>query len=257
MLTQTRTGAIEMFTSSGSVLDNLVPIASMENIGFAYPDQRTAFRALDGDLGARIRAEFPAKGFFAFERAVQNGFRHFTTSTKPIRNAEDLQGVKMRVVPGRLAVDTFRSLGTAPTPVDGGALYTSLQTRLVDGQESPLTLIETFRLFEVQKYCSLSRHMWTSNWLLVSNERWNGLPATYQGIVRKHMNESAIRQRRACELQEGTERDILTRQGLLFNEVNIPSLKARLSSSGYYSRWRNEFGASNWSILEKYVGPLA
>ena len=132
------------------------------------------FRAMDGDLGKVIRDDIAAKGgVVCLDRIWENGFRDITTSTKPIHIVGDLAGLKIRVSPGKIRIDTFQSLGASPTPIALSELYTSLQTHVVDAQENPLILINQQKFFEVQKYVSLSEHIWSGYWSLVNQDVWN------------------------------------------------------------------------------------
>ena len=256
MLTQLRAGALDMLQYAGGILDTLVPLSSIENVAFAFPSRKAAFDAMDGELGAEVRKAIVDHGIMVFDRIWENGWREFTTSNRPIRTVEDLAGLKLRVSPGRLRVDTFRTLGVAVTPLPPNELYTALQTHIVDGQETALLFIETQRFYEVQKYCSLTNHMWSGYWALLNIDKWKSLPSNYQQIVAKHLNEAALLQRRDNENLGRSIQDKLARQGLTFNKPDPSSFKAKLIANGYYARWRGEFGDRAWSALEKYTGKL-
>jgi tripartite ATP-independent transporter DctP family solute receptor len=253
---QLRSGALDMAPLDGGTLDGVVSVASIPAVAFVFKDHKTAFDAMDGDLGTVIRKEFPQYGFIAHERILENGFRYFTSGSKPIRTVDDLQGMKFRVPPGKLPLDTFRSLGVAVTTVSLGELYTALQTRLVDGQETPLASIESQRIYEVQKYCSLSRHSWTGAWLLIYRTKWDSLPSDIQGLFRGVVDREIVAERRSNVVLEDALQDKLQRQGLTFNPVDVAGFKAKLASSGYYGRWRTAYGEVAWGALEKYSGPL-
>lgn len=255
MLSQLRSGALEMLNYPGGFLDAIVPIAAIENIAYAFKDNKAAFAAMDGDLGALVRSEIQDKiGLVVFDKIWENGFREITSSTKPIRTVDDLKGFKIRVSPGKIRIDTFEALGASPTPIAVAELYTALQTKVVEGQENPLLNIETQRFFEVQKYCALSNHMWTGYWTLVNPDKWKALPPNFQAIVHKHMTEAALAERRDNAAINLALRDKLAGQGLVFNDVRMAGFRDKLKSSGYYDRWSKEFGPQAWSLLEKYAG---
>ena len=257
MLLQLRQGALEMLAYAGGILDTVVPVSSIENVAFAFPTREKALAAMDADLGALVRKAIIDKGIMVFEKLYENGYREFTTSPHPIRNAADLQGLKLRVSPGKLRVDSFRSMGAAVTPIPPNELYTALQTHLVDGQETGILLIEAQRFYEVQRYCSLSNHMWSGYWNLLNLDKWNSLPPKLQEILRRNMNLSALKERRDTELLTGATIDKLRRQGMAINKVDVESFKAKLSAAGYYPRWKKEFGDDAWAALEKYAGKLS
>jgi TRAP-type transport system periplasmic protein len=256
MVSQLRLGALETMAQVGELFDSLIPVASINSVPFAFSNYEVPHKAFDGSLGALLRYEFLAKGLFAFDHVYDSGFRQFTTSTKPIRTVDDLQGMKLRVTPSKFRLDVFRSLGASPTAVNYAEVYSALQTHIVDGEENPLVGIEDLRFYEVQKYCSLSNHIWGTYWFLVNKEKWDSLPRTFQAIMRKNINAGALLQRRDFATVERNVRDRLTRHGLLFNDVDVASFRQKLRASGFYARWRDEWGAAAWSELEKYSGPL-
>ena len=256
MLTQLRANAIEILLYPGAFLNTLVPIASIENVAFAFPNRDVAFKAMDGKLGEMIRAEIRAKDMMALDRVFENGYRDITTSVKPIRTVDDLAGLKIRVSPGKIRIDTFQSLGASPTPIAVNELYTALQTHIVDAQENPLLNIETQRFFEVQKYCSLSHHMWTAYTTLINMESWKKLSPDLQKILAKEINQAALEERHDSLIIAASLQDKLSRQGLVFNTVDRESFKRKLVSAGYYGRWKTEFGPQAWATLEEYTGKL-
>jgi tripartite ATP-independent transporter DctP family solute receptor len=150
-LGQLRSGAIELFTLSGLILATLVPPASINGIGFAFRDYAQVWPAMDGALGAFIRGEIRKRGLIPMDRIWDNGFRHITTSTKPIVAPEDLRGTKIRVPVSPLWTSMFAALGAAPQSINFSEVYTALQTHVVDGEENPLAVIDTAKLYEVQK----------------------------------------------------------------------------------------------------------
>ena len=257
MLQQLRTGATEMLALPGAFLNSVVPVASIENVAYAFPNREAAFHAMDGELGAVIRSEIAAKGMVCMEKIWENGFRELTTATKPIRNAGDLAGLKIRVSPGNIRFDTFKSLGAAPTPISINELYSALQTHIVDAQENPLLLIEVQKFYEVQKYVSMSNHMWSGYWTLVNEDVWKRFPPDIQKIVARELNGAALRARADNANLSTALRDKLQRRGMIFNEVDVSSFKAKLVGAGYYERWKNEFGPKAWAALERYANRLA
>jgi tripartite ATP-independent transporter DctP family solute receptor len=257
MISQLRAGALECVVMPGAFLNAIVPLASIENVAYAFPNRETVFRAMDGDLGKVIRDEFASKGLVVFEKIWENGFRDITTSTKPIHNAADLSGLKIRVSPGKIRLDTFQSLGASPTPISLSELYTSLQTHVIDAQENPLLLIDQQKFYEVQKYVSMSDHIWSGYWTLFNQDVWNKFPKDVQGIVAHEMGAATLKARNDNVNLNRSVRDKLVRRGMVFNEVDKASFKKKLSDAKYYDRWKAEFGPTAWNALEKYTNKLA
>jgi TRAP-type C4-dicarboxylate transport system substrate-binding protein len=164
--------------------------------------------------------------------------------------------LKIRVSPGKIRVDTFQSLGAAPTPIPLSELYTALQTHVIDAQENPLLLIDQQKFYEVQKYVSMSDHIWSGYWTLFNPDVWKKLGKSYQDIISREMGAAAILARNDNVNLNKSVRDKLTRRGMLFNEVDKNSFKQKLVAAGYYQRWKAEFGPTAWTALEKYANKL-
>jgi TRAP-type transport system periplasmic protein len=254
-LSQLRSGAIQFFTASGGLIGSVVPLAQIENVGFAFHDAPAAFRAMDGELGAIVRAAIAAKELIALDRMWDNGMRQITTSTKPVVSVGDLAGFKIRTPPSALWVDLFRTLGAAPTPISGAELYLALQTHVVDGQENALAGIEATRLYEVQKYLSFTNHMWAGYWMLANGEAWKALPPEVQAIVVRANARYAAKQRRDVALLNDSLADKLRRRGLELHRVEQRPFREKLRP--FYAKWKGEFGERAWSALERYAGTLA
>jgi TRAP-type transport system periplasmic protein len=256
MLQQSRTGAMELYAGYGGIFASVAPLAGIEGIGFAFKNQAQALAAFDGALGAAVRKEMDSKGWVTFERPWVNGFRQVTTSTKPIKAVADLEGLKIRTPPTKIWVDMFRELGAAPTPIAASEMYTALQTHVVDAQENPFTILETYRLFEVQKYISVTNHMWSNFWLVANAEAFRSLPPDLQSILRDAMNRYAVTNRREMELSNASLAEKMARvYGMTINQVDTAAFRARLKP--FYAREKNDFGADAWGLLERSVGSLS
>jgi tripartite ATP-independent transporter DctP family solute receptor len=255
MLSQVRSGALDIFTV-GSPLANVVPVSSISSIAFAFPDFAGVWAAVDGDLGAHIRQQIGGIGLVAFDKMWDNGFRQITTSNKPINEPNDLKGLKLRVPVSPLFTSMFRALGTAPTAINFVEVYTALQTKIVDGQENPLALIEAAKFYEVQKYCSLTGHMWEGFWMVANRRNWEQLPQDLRETTARLLNEGAIKQRDDMAKLNATLEAQLKDKGLAFNTVNKKPFQDALKTAGFYTEWRQKYGEDAWKILERYSGNL-
>ncbi len=254
MVTQLRSGALQFLTEPGAILGSVVPNAQLDSVGFSFKDTKQAFAAMDGDLGAWVRKEIMAKGMYALPYPFDNGFRQITAN-KPIQKAADIDGYKMRVPTSPIFLDLFKTLGASPTPINVSELYTSLQTHIVEGEENALVNINQSKLYEVQKTLNFSNHAWSCWWMLVNNDAWNALGPDIQGVVTRNMQKYSLMQRRDLAQLTASLTDKLQRQGMTVYQVDVPSFKARLGP--YYAKWKGEFGATAWGLLEKYTGTLA
>lgn len=257
MLSQVRSGGVEFFTLSGLILSTLVPAAAITGVGFAFPDYATVWKALDGDLGAHVRAQIAKSGLVAMEKIWDNGFRQITSSVKPIVTADDLKGMKIRVPPSPMWTSMFKSFESAPTSINFSEVYSALQTKVVEGQENPLAIISTAKLYEVQKYCSLTNHMWDGFWFLANKKAWEKLPEDLRTIVAKHINAAGMKERvDVAELNATVQKD-LTSKGLVFNLPKTDSFRERMRKGGFYAEWKAKFGDDAWALLERSTGKLA
>src|SRR3954466_13515813 len=257
MLQQVRQGVLDMMTASGIAMQVTSPVAGISGIAFAFPDYAKVWQALDGDLGAEIRAGLEKVGIYGFPKCLDSGYRDVTTSTKPINTADDFKNFKIRVPPSPLWVSLFSALGASPTSITINELYTALQTKVVDGQENPLTIIETQKLYEVQKFCSMTDHLWDGLWIVANARRWKSLPADAQAVISRHFEAATMKQRESTARLnadlEGTLRD----KGLAFNRPDKGQFREVLSKAGFYAEWKKRYGPEAWAKLEKYSGPLS
>ena len=256
-LSQIRSGGVEFFTLSGLILATLVPAASINGMGFAFPSYDIVWKAMDGDLGAYVRGQIARTNLLAMEKIWDNGFRQTTTSTKPIATPDDLRGVKLRVPPSPLWTSMFKALEAAPASINFNEVYSALQTKIVDGQENPLAIIATAKLYEVQKYCSLTNHMWDGFWFLANRSAWERLPEDMRAIVAKHINAAAINEREDTAKLNSTLQQDLANKGLLFNQPDPGPFRDKLRAAGFYTEWKGKYGEEAWAILEGSVGKLA
>lgn len=256
MLSQVRSGALDIFTV-GSPLANLIPVSAIPSIAFAFQNFDGVWAAVDGDLGAHIRQQIGTIGLIGFDKMWDNGFRQITTSNKPINEPNDLKGLKLRVPVSPLFTSMFRALGTSPTAINFVEVYTALQTKVVDGQENPLALIDAAKFYEVQKFCSLTGHMWEGFWMVANKRNFEQLPADLRATTMKLLNEGAVKQRADMAALNATLETQLKEKGLTFNTVNKKPFQDALKAAGFYAEWRGKFGEEAWKTLERYSGALS
>lgn len=257
MLSQVRNGGVEFFTLSPLILATLVKGASISGIGFAFENYDAVWKAMDGDLGAHVRKEISKVGLVAMDNIWDNGFRQITSSTKPIQTAEDLKGFKIRVPVSPLWTSMFKAFDSAPASINFNEVYSALQTKVVDGQENPLAIIDTAKLNEVQKYCSITNHMWDGFWFLANRRAWEKLPENLRAIVAKNINASGLKERAdVASMNAGLQKG-LTEKGMIFNTTKPDSFRDRLRAGGFYKEWKANLGDEAWALLERYSGKLA
>ncbi len=253
MLAMLQKNELELYMA-GNVLGPLVPVTEMPGLPFTFKNPAEVFAALDGDLGDYIRAELMAKGLYAFRLGFDNGFHHLTTSTKPIRTVDDLVGMKIRTPVQKMTVDFFESLGAKPMTFTLSQLYQVCKDRTVDGQTDPLGLILLMKLYEVQTYLSLTNHWWSGFTFVANAQAWKALPPDIQAIINKHAEAAALAQRKDIEQLNAGALDALRSKGMIVNEADTSGFRKPLGA--FYARWKENYGAKAWALLEARVGKL-
>jgi TRAP-type transport system periplasmic protein len=257
MLSQVRSGIIQFYFTSGvSISSAAGPVAAINAMPFAFQSYAQVWPAMDGDLGRLIRDTISKIGLRVFDKCWDSGYRQITTSTKPIVSPADLKGFKMRVPISSINLSMFKALGASTVSIDFNELYTALQTHIADGEENPLAFVDAGKLYEVQKYCSLTNHIWDGDWMFANPEAWAALPKDLQGLVDKGFNEESAQAREDIRLANEALRGQLEKKGMIFNSPDLQPFREALRSAGLYKDWRNQLGAEAWSVLEKYTGPL-
>src|SRR5579863_941313 len=253
MLQMVREGALEIYLG-GNVFGNLVPVTEMPGLPFTFKNSAEVFRALDGELGQFVNAEMRAKGLHAFPHWLEHGFHHLTTRSKPIRRVEDLAGMTIRTPVQKMTVDFFATLGAVPKQYTLSRLYEVLRDHLADGQTDPLSIVVVLKLYEVQRYLSLTNHWWSGFVLVAHPAAWTALPADLQALVAKHAREAALAQRQDMDRLNTSALATLQEKGMIVNETDVSGFKKPLAA--FYARWKQEYGEKAWSLLEAWVGKL-
>ena len=256
MMSQLRSGALELATMPGTVMSTLIPTASLTGVGFAFTSYDKVWAAMDGEVGSYIRRNIEKVGLTPFEAVWDNGFRQITSSTRPIKAPEDLANFKIRVPVVPLWVAMFSAFGAAPVSIPLSEAYSALQTKIADGQENPLALIDTAKFYEVQKYCSLTNHSWDGFWLISSGKIWKTLPKDVQEVLQKHFNAAAKKQRDDIVKANADYQKILESKGLTFNTTNAEAFQAALAKTSFYKDAKAKFGNEAWALLQKYAGNI-
>jgi tripartite ATP-independent transporter DctP family solute receptor len=257
MLSQVRSGALELFALSGLVLSTLVPVTAIHGVGFAWQNYDQIWAAMDGELGAHVRQGISKLNLYPFEDMWDNGFRQITSSTRPIDSVADLNGFKIRVPPSPLWVSLFTAFGAAPTSINLAETYSALQTKIVEGHENPLALILILRMYEVQKYVSMTNHMWDGYWMIANGRAWGRVPDNMKAIIVKHVKVATMQERAAIRALNDSVQGELVAKGLVFNTPPSPPFRQKLTDAGFYKQWKEKFGDQTWGLLEKYAGKLS
>jgi TRAP-type transport system periplasmic protein len=248
-------GGLAFMTLAGNGLASLVPSFDVQATPYSFKNPAQVYAALDGDLGAYLQQEARAKGVYAVPGGCfENGMHQITSTSKPIRTAADLRGMKIRVPGTSFYQDYFKALGADVQIMNLTRVYDALKAGQVDAQDDPWDVVELFKFYEVQKYAAVTDHSWSGYNLLASLKVWQSLPADIQQVIERNARKFVALQRADTDnLNEQLRRD-LEHHGMMFNNVDQASFSAVLPS--YYPRWREHVGTRAWTLLEQYTGRL-
>ncbi len=228
ILQQIQMNTVEMGIITTGPFDTFDPIVRVIDYPFLFKDESQADRVLDGPLGQEILSSLETSGFkgLAFS---ENGFRHLTNSRKPVKTADDVAGLKIRVMESALHKAIWQALGANPTPMPW-PIYTELEQRVIDGQENPLWVAEVYKMYEVQKYMTLTRHVYSGHIDVASLAWWKTLDATTQELLQSAMVQAARFQRSDNRAKDMQRLALLRENGLQIEEKpNVDSFRARVA----------------------------
>ena len=248
-------GDIQFFTLMGGIIGTVVPVAEAQQLPFAFKSAADAHKAIDGPLGRYIGEEMAAKGMYLFPVAgFDNGMRQVATIPRPIAAPNDFDGMKIRVPPGQMMIDTFGAFGARPVTTSANKIYDALKTGQVDAQENPLAILEGFKLYELVKYVSLTNHMWSGFNEMAHLATWKALPEDIKATIERNVTKYVRAQRQEQAALNAALREDFVKRGLVFNEVDQAAFRARLP--GVYAIWKEKLGSKCWALVEDEVGKL-
>ena len=229
---QVKSGALEMATASAGPLTTFNNKFMVLDIPFAFDSYDAAWGVLDGPTGQKLLDSSEKIGLKGLAY-MENGFRHVTNNVRPITGPENFDGIKIRTMEAPMHMANFKTLGANPTPVPWTELYMTMQQKIVDGQENPLANIWELKMYEVQKYTSLTGHIYDPM-PLVANLAWfNKLPKDYQAIIEKGAILGQNYSRFVNQARERELVDKLTAKGMQVNDVSAQAKdKMREKSQG-------------------------
>lgn len=212
-------GLIEMCVVSTGPLPNFSPDFMVFDFPFLVIDRQKAYAVMDGEVGQAILKSLEPKGIKALG-FWENGFRNITNNKKAISRPEDVKGMKIRTMENPLHQETFRILGATPTPMAWGEVFIALQQGTIDGQENPLVIIDTAKIYEVQKHISLTGHFYSPAVMLMSKQVFDELAPDIQEAVIKAEKEARDWERAFSAGLDAKLVDTLKEKGAIITEVN-------------------------------------
>ena len=236
-----------VITSTGPA-GNFVPEIKILDIPFLFRDYAHARNTLDGAIGQELLTKFPSKGLVALAWS-ENGFRHMTNSKRPIVQATDATGLKMRTMENKVHMEGYRTFGILPTPMAFPEVFGALQQGVVDGQENPIPVILASKFSQVQKHLSLTAHVYSPALILTSPRVWSKLSEQDKKIFSEAAKKSVAAQRKKVNDDEANGVAQLRKDGMqVIEQVRADSFRDALKPA--YASYAKEFGAERIAAIQ-------
>ncbi|GEO16922.1 TRAP transporter substrate-binding protein [Microvirga aerophila] len=211
-------GTVDMTVLNTGVLAGIDKNTAILDFPYLFNSEKEADAVVDGPAGKKLHEKLAEKGLVGLSY-FENGFRQTTNSRRPIAKMEDFQGLKLRVLQLPLFIDVFKELGSNPVPLPFPEVYTALEQKVVDGQENPPNTIYFSKLHEVQKYLSLTKHVFNPQSMLLSKKTWDRLSQDEKKLIQDAANEAAVYQRQVSRDQTTKSIELIKASGVAVNEV--------------------------------------
>lgn len=224
-LSAVRGGTLDFASMATGLLAGIDKQFMVFDFPFLFGTPQEAYGLADAPVGTKLQAGLANHGLVGLG-IWDLGFRNMTNSKRPIAKPEDMQGLKMRVIASPIYLDLFNTLGANPVPMTFGEVYGALESKAIDGQDNPVGVIESAKFAEVQKFLSLTRHVYTGMPVLMSKKTWDGMSEVERKIITDSANEAKLEERRIAQAKELESINNL-RKTMQVNEVT-PAELARL-----------------------------
>lgn len=234
MVTALRSGTLDFSANSQGAMAAVVPEFAALGMPFLFADVQKAWSVMDGAIGKELADKTAAKGMVLLG-LWDNGIRQMSNSKRAIKSPADMKGLKMRTPPDAVTVDIMQAMGADAQQIKFSELYVALQQGVVDGQENPLTNIASAKLYEVQKYISLSGHKYESTPFLMSKRSWDRLSAADQKAVNEAALEATTLQRRLNKEVDDKLVAELKSKGVQIDTVDRKAFMD--ASASVYTKW--------------------
>ena len=243
-------GTLDLTMTSTGPVPNFVPQIAILDIPFLFRDTAHARAVLDGPIGQAMLKDFEPKGIEALAWG-ENGFRNMTNNRHPIRTPADLDGLKMRTMENPVHIEAYRALGIIPTPMAFTEVFTALQQGTVDGQENPLSVIMAAKLYEVQKYLTLTGHVYSPALILMSKAKWDALSTADQQAFHEAAKAAVRANRERIDADEKKAVAFLRAHGMqVVEHVDKAAFQAALTPT--YADFAKKFGQANIDRIRNY-----
>lgn len=249
-------GAQEMMVGSTATLVGIAPQMALWDTPFLINNTKEADALLDGPVGERVKATLEPKGMVGLVY-WENGFRNLTNNKHPVAKLEDMNGIKLRVMQNNVFLDSFKALGANAVPLPFSELFTALETKAVDGQENPYNTVLSSKFYEVQKYLTVTNHVYSPWILTVSKKWWDGLTKDEQKVLMEAAKKSREFERQDTRAEAAKALADLKQKGMVVNELSAAEadrMRAKLTS--VHASVANSVGQDLWKQTQDELKKL-
>ena len=249
-------GAQEMMVGSTATLVGITKEMAIWDTPFLFNNGKEADAVLDGPVGQKIMDKLQEKGLVGLVY-WENGFRNLTNNKRAVTKLEDLDGIKLRVMQNNVFIDSFKTLGANAVPLPFSELFTALETKTVDGQENPYNTILSSKFYEVQKYLTVTNHIYSPWILLVSKKWWDTLSKAEQKVLTDAAKTSRDFERKDTREEASKAMADLKAKGMLVNELSPAEAdRMRAKLTGVYADIGKEVGMDLWNETQKELARI-
>ena len=243
-------GTQELAGTSTGPIPNFVPAVKILDIPFLFRDKAHARAVLDGPIGQALLKEFDSKGFKALAW-TENGVRHMTNNKRPINLPDDLKGLKMRTMENPVHVAAYKGFGIITTPMAFPEVFTALQQGVVDGQENPLSVIMAAKFEQVQKYMTLTAHVYSPAILLMNKAAFDKLSPADQKVFLDGAKMAAAAMRARVDKDDASGVEELRAKGMsIIENFDKAAFVAKLAP--VFTQFEKEFGKDKIDAIRNY-----
>ena len=235
-------GTVEMGVMNSGILASEVKALEVFDFPFLFANEKEADAIVDGPVGKKMHAALEDKGIVGLSY-WELGFRNITNSKRPLLKVEDVEGLKLRVIPNAINVDWVKALGANPTPLPFPEVYAALEQKAIDGQENPISVIASSKFYEVQKYLALTNHQYNPQSVIFSKKVWDTLSAVERKIIDDSADEAVKAQRDGARAAVAANLELLKKNGMTvtsFPAAEVAKLREKMKP-----------------VIEKHSGPIA
>ena len=243
-------GAQEMMVGSTATLVGITKEMALWDTPFLISNTKEADTLLDGPIGDKIKDKLQEKGLVGLVY-WENGFRNLTNSKRPVTKVEDMDGIKLRVMQNNVFLNSFKTLGANAIPMAFSELFGALETKTVDGQENPYNTILSSKFYEVQKYLTVTNHVYSPWIVLVSKKWWDQLSKDEQKVLSDAAKASRDYERKDTREEASKAMAELKAKGMLVNELSpVEAERMRSKLTSVYAQIATEVGMDTWNATQ-------